>query len=138
MRLQEVLYRQITYFSERGNVLMDAGRPAAAADLFLRAMELLPEPKAQWEAATWLNGSLGDALFAQQNYRGALQYFADALNCPDGIANPFIQLRLGECFYESGDLVRAEDHLMRAYMLEGREIFASEPEKYFELIAAHV
>ncbi len=138
MELPDALYEQITYLSERGSVLMDSGEPAKAADMFEKAFDLLPEPKTEWEAATWINASHGDALFAQQKYREALQYFLDALNCPDGVSNPFIQIRLGECFYELGNRERAEDHLMRAYMLEGDRIFHNEPRKYFLAIRPFV
>jgi tetratricopeptide (TPR) repeat protein len=131
VELPDALYQQVTYLSERGNTLMDDGEPAKAAELFEKAFALLPEPKTEWEAATWLNASIGDALFAQEHYREALQYFLDALNCPDGISNPFVQLRLGECFYELGDRERASEYLLRAYMLAGREIFEDEPQKYF-------
>jgi tetratricopeptide (TPR) repeat protein len=136
--LDEALYQQITYLSERGNAFMDAGAPASAAGMFERAMDLLPEPKTEWEAATWLNASIGDALFAQEQYAAARDRFLDALNCPGGPANPFVHLRLGECCYELGETARAKDHLMRAYMLEGREIFASEPRKYYEAIRPDV
>jgi tetratricopeptide (TPR) repeat protein len=134
VELPDALYQQVTYFSERGNAFMDSGDPARAAGMFEQAFALLPEPKTEWEAATWLNASLGDALFAQEKYREALEYFLDALNCPDGIGNPFIQLRLGECFHELGEEGRAHEHLLRAYMLEGQKIFEDEPRKYFAAI----
>jgi tetratricopeptide (TPR) repeat protein len=132
--LDDAVYHQITYLSERGNTLMDEGAPARAAEMFERALDLLPEPKTDWEAATWLNASLGDALFAQQQFAGARDRFLDALNCPDGPTNPFVQLRLGECCHELGDAARAKQHLLRAYMLDGPQIFASEPRKYYDVI----
>ena len=101
-------------------------------------MDLLPEPKVQWEAATWLNASIGDARYQQKDFTAALEALLDALNGPDGVSNPFIHLRLGECFQELGQVDRARDHLMRAYMLAGREIFESEPPWFFRLIEPEV
>jgi tetratricopeptide (TPR) repeat protein len=132
--LDDAVHQQITYLSERGNALMEDGAPARAVEMFERALDLVPEPKTDWEAATWLNASVGDALFAQRQFAAARDRFLDALNCPGGPTNPFIQLRLGECCHELGDLPRARQHLMRAYMLAGLEIFASEPRKYYDLI----
>lgn len=36
--------------------------------------------------------------------------------------------------FECGELAKAKDYLLRAYMLEGYKIYFSEDDKYFELI----
>ena len=54
----------------------------------------------------------------------------DALNCPDGHDNPFVQLRLRETLFELGDMEGAKEHLLRSYMLEGIDIFEEENSKY--------
>lgn len=59
----------------------------------------------------------------------------ESLKCPDGLDNPFIQLRLGECFFELGNITKAKEHLLKAYMIEGEEIFEDEPQKYMNLIS---
>lgn len=101
---------------------------------FNKALELLPDPKDEWEAATWIYTALGDAFFFLNDYETAITNLNLARMCPDGIANPFILLRLGEAFYELGELQLSQKHLMEAYMMEGTEIFEDEDEKYFELI----
>lgn len=58
----------------------------------------------------------------------------NALNCPSGISNPFILLRLGESLFECGEMDKAKEYLLRAYMIEGYKIFFNEDDKYFELI----
>ena len=45
-----------------------------------------------------------------------------------------MQLRLGQCQFERAQLDDAADHLARAYMLEGKDIFARENPKYFGLL----
>ena len=62
----------------------------------------------------------------------------NALNCPDALANPFVHIRLGQALYELGNTERAKEHLLRAYMLNGEDIFEGQDEKYFELIKAMV
>lgn len=56
------------------------------------------------------------------------------LNCPDGQANPFVQLRLGETLYELGDKEGAKEHLFSSYMLEGKDIFEEENPKYLRFL----
>lgn len=58
----------------------------------------------------------------------------NARNCPDGVINPFILLRLGQSCLECNELENAKEFLLRAYMLKGDDIFLGEKEKYFELI----
>jgi hypothetical protein len=56
------------------------------------------------------------------------------MHCPNGIGNPFIHLRLGQCQFETGNLDSAADELTSAYALEGEELFADDDPKYFEFL----
>lgn len=60
------------------------------------------------------------------------------MNCPDGISNSFILLRQGEIMYELNEKVRAVEFLLRAYMLEGKEIFDGEDNKYLKFLKENV
>ena len=51
------------------------------------------------------------------------------------LGNPFLHLRLGQSQYELGELDRAADELMRAYMGAGEDIFVSEDPKYRAFLA---
>ena len=61
-----------------------------------------------------------------------------------GYGNPFIMLRLGECCLEIGDEKNAIEYLLRAYMMEGKEIFEPDEngeddgQKYFDFLRTHV
>lgn len=132
--LPDDIYDQVTALSDRGNDLMDAEEFAEAVECFRKALELLPQPVTDWEAATWLYGSIGDAYFSLGEFEQSRNAFWDSANCPDGAANPFINLRLGECSLELGDLTRAREYLLLAYMSEGEEIFADEDPKYLGLL----
>lgn len=57
-----------------------------------------------------------------------------AVTGPDGLGNPFIHLRLGQCALELGDEDQAKDELIRAYMGDGPGIFEEEEPKYFEFL----
>ena len=135
MELNDELYSEILRLSSEGDALCDDGEYQCAKEKFLLALGLVPTPKSDWEAATWLFTALGEVSFLSQSYEEAVDYLFDAINCPDGLANPFIMLRLGEALFETGaDVSRVNDYLMRAFLLGGLDIFEGENDKYFELI----
>jgi tetratricopeptide (TPR) repeat protein len=127
MELPDKLYDRVTAFSEAGNALMDSGDFLAAIEKWQQAFTLLPEPKLEWDAATWLLASIGDAHFQLGEYEAAKQSLYDALNASGGHENPFIYLRLGQSMTQTDDS-RAVEFLLKAYMLEGESIFEAEPD----------
>ena len=138
IELSDELYEQIEELSEQGNDLVDEDDFEGALEKFQCALDLLPEPKAQWEAALWLYASMGDMYLFTEDFEAAKENFFNALNCPDGQESGFVHLRLGESLLELGEEDKAVDHLLKAYMLEGPEIFSEEEEKYFDFLKSKV
>lgn len=134
MELNDKVYDKIQKKCDRGNELAGSEQYQEALTEFREALELLPEPNYIWEAATWLYGSIGDMYFQLKKYSPSLDSFMQAQKCPDGLGNPFICVRIGECFFELGNIERAKQYLMQAYMLEGEEIFLDAEPKYLALI----
>jgi tetratricopeptide (TPR) repeat protein len=132
--LDSSLYERVTQLSEEGNSLADRVDTPGALKKFNEALELIPEPKTDWEAATWLYASIGDMEFQRGMFEAARTALTEALHCPDGIGNVLIHMRLGQCYFELGDERLAADNLTRAYMGGGREAFEDEDPKYFALI----
>jgi tetratricopeptide (TPR) repeat protein len=132
--LDDEIYGRITELSDEGNELAEDDNFEAAVAKFSEALELLPAPKTDWKAATWLYASIGDMYYSLEKYEAAVNSLFDALNCPDGYGNPFVHLRLGESLCESGQTERAKEHLLQAYMLEGEDIFEDENPKYLNMI----
>ena len=96
---------------------------------------LPPEPKVQWDAATWILVAIGDANFLSGDYAAGRDNLSNAMQCPDAIGNPFIHFRLGKCQFELGNLDRAADEFMRAYMGAGRGIFDENDPKYLRFLS---
>ncbi|MDR3338481.1 MAG: hypothetical protein LBT25_00045 [Candidatus Symbiothrix sp.] len=134
MEIDDVNYEQITSLSEDGNELADEENYGDALAKYNEALDLIPSPKIDWEASTWLYASIGDMYYSLENYEAAVNNLYNALNCPDGYENPFIHLRLGESLYELNRKDKAKEYLLQAYMLDGKEIFSEQDSKYFELI----
>lgn len=76
----------------------------------------------------------------QGKYEESFKYFEDAKNnlSGEGATNPFIMLRLGQNAYEIGNKNIAIEYLLRAYMLEGTEIFEENDDKYFKFLKSNI
>jgi tetratricopeptide (TPR) repeat protein len=130
--LDGAVYDTITTLCESGDELAEEESYREAIEMYDEAWRLLPEPKIDWEAATWILSAIGDAHFFQRDFEEAREAFMGAVRAPEGLGNPFIHLRLGQCAFELGMMSHAEDELARAYICEGgKEIFANEDPKYF-------
>lgn len=126
MELPEKTYQQISELSDQGNTYADAGDFSKSIQTWSRALSLLPAPLNNWEAYTWLSASIGDAHFQLGQIESAQEKFFNALNGPDGLENPFIYYRLGQCQIQLNDEHKGTESLLRAYMLDP-QIFKDDP-----------
>ena len=134
MDLPSEIHERVKTLSEEADVLVDEDRLDEAESKYREALTLLPKPVSQWEAATWLFTALGDLYFERDNYESACNFFASAVLSPDGLGNPYIHLRLGECRFELGEQAAAKDELTRAFMGGGEELFKGDDPKYLEYV----
>ncbi len=128
------LKRQIDRYAETGDELLAEEMYENAIVQFNNALELIPEPKMLYEESTWVYAALGDCYFFINDFKTSLNSFYDAYKCPNGVDNPYINLRLGQNLFEEKQLDKSQEYLLRAYMLGGKEIFEDEEEKYFKSI----
>lgn len=77
MELSDELYVRVEELSETGNEAMENEDYAKAISCFQKALDILPEPKEDWEAYLWLAGSIGDAYFMMRNYGKSLEFSAN-------------------------------------------------------------
>ena len=129
-------YNEIEILVEQGNELFEAGELKNALDKYETALDIVPSPKTDWEASTWLYTSIGDTFFSGGNLEAAKDNYYNALNCPDGIGNAYIHFSLGQVLYELEDYKKSKESLLKAYMLDGTAIFEDEDPKYFKAIEA--
>ncbi len=136
--LDEATHLRIELLSEEGNVLLeDDGDWAGALARWQQALALVPDPKTDWEAALWLYASIGEAYLAGEQPGPALDAYETAYRCPDGHLNPYVLLQLGKIYADKGDEKPAVQTLLRAYMLEGAEIFEGEAQ-YLDYLGQRV
>ena len=101
MELDERIYREICDLSQEGDQYLDDDNFELAEKKYLEALDLIPKPKTEWEASTWLYVALGEVYFFSSKYLEAISFFSEALKCPEGLGNPLINLRMGQCYYLS-------------------------------------
>ncbi|ATD64691.1 tetratricopeptide repeat protein [Neisseria weixii] len=136
--LNQDLYQQISALCDQGDDLADEGQFNEAVKQYKEAWKLLPEPKSQWEAATWILAAMGDAHFLNGKYRQAVKDLTEALAYINALDNPFIYLRLGQSQFELGEEKAALEALQTAYELGDEELWEGEDEKYLQFLAAKV
>lgn len=138
LQLSDAIYSEITALCRLGDKHVVAGEFELAKEKYLAALDLVPENHEEWEAATWIYVAIGDTHFRMNNYERALKCFINAVQCPKGMGNPYIHLRLGQLYYELGNLEKAADELTRAYMGAGLKIFLEDDPKYLEFLETQI
>lgn len=132
--------------AERGNQLEKEEKYDEAIRVWEEGLSFIPEPQQFYSETIWFLVAIGDVCFQKGLYEKAHGYFDKARGnlSGEGYGNPFVMLRLGECCLEIGDEKNATEYLLRAYMMEGKEIFEPDEdgeedgEKYFEFLKTHV
>jgi tetratricopeptide (TPR) repeat protein len=119
---------EVDDLSVQGSDLCDASKFEKAIEKWSAAIAFLPEPRVDWEAYTSLSASIGDAQYQLGQLDAARHSFYDALNGPGGPGNPFVHYRLGQALIKLGDEDRGTQSLLKAYMLDGDNIFSADPD----------
>lgn len=128
--LDKQIYERAKALCADGEKLADNKRSNEAILKFQEALSLLPEPKNQWLAATWILTAIGDTALSKNDLPGATEAFRQLALGNGWFENPFIRLRRGQIAYENGDLDLASKELAAAFRLGGYDIFDSVDDKY--------
>lgn len=137
-KLPADLRQMIDNLCQKGDQFAQIDQLDDALDQYETAWQLLPEPKNQWPAATWILMAVGDVYFEKRDFAAAAEALRASLDFPDGDKNPFISLRLGQSLFELGDLNGAADALETAFRKQGDELFAGEDHKYLNFVKTQI
>ena len=138
--LSEELTERIEVLSEQGSDLFEEEKFREALDVWSEALALIPSPQNLYGESFWLETSIGDGYFMLNEFEQSQAHFLNAKGNieTNSYENPFVMLRLGELFFELKAFGDAKEFLLRAYMLEGEELFETEEEKYFNFLQENV
>lgn len=134
LELDASTHEAIKALCASGDSFAEARNFESAIDEYNRAWALVPEPKNEWEASTWILAAIADACFLSGYRTSAQEALQYAMTCPGAIGNPFLHMRYGQVLLDGGDENGAAEELMRAYMGGGKEIFASEDGRYLDFL----
>lgn len=137
-QLSDELHSEIAALCKEGDDSAKAGQFPAAKQKYISALDLLPENHREWEAATWIYVAIGDVNLKMKEVERAFRCFFNAVQCPNGLGNPYIHLRLGQIYFDQGSLEKAADELTRAYMGAGLKIFMEDDPKYLEFLETRI
>jgi hypothetical protein len=99
-----------------------------------KVYDLLPEPKNEWKAYSWLISIMADNHFEQEEYVTAFKKLEEVFTLDDESSeNAYLCLRRGQCALELEHDELAKQFLTRAFELEGKELFEDEHSKYLKL-----
>lgn len=137
-QLPDEVYQEISSLCKHGDELVEEGAFEQAKKSYVDALRLLPQEHREWEAATWIYVAIGDIHFRIGNYERAFKCFYNAVQCPKGLGNSYIHLRLGQLYFEHSNHDKSADELIRAYMSEGIDIFMEDDPKYLEFLKTRI
>lgn len=128
--LPDSLFQTICHILNKGDVARSSAKYEDAIAFYLSAIDILPEPRSDWDILASLVISIGDTYYEAQQYTIADSYYAAALKDENGIANPYVWYANGRNLVKMGEIKVAIDSLMRAYMLAGDEIFTIDNDEF--------
>ncbi|TWU08571.1 DUF4303 domain-containing protein [Stieleria varia] len=130
--LPDDLRSRVTELRLQGDQFRDAGDDLTALAKYQEAYDLIPEQKIEWSPGCWLLSKMGEVHFRLGNFSDAAQCYLTQLPVND--ESGVLQLSLGECFFELGQLESATKHFATAVQLSGITILEDLDPRYLELI----
>jgi tetratricopeptide (TPR) repeat protein len=106
--LEPGTYEEIKRFSARGDELAAVKSYKEAIAEYNKAWELVPNPKNDWNASTWILAAIADAAFLAGYKVSALEALQYAMTCPGAVGNPFLHLRLGQVLFDTGSWMQRQ------------------------------
>lgn len=132
-RLDATLDKRVRQLCADGYRIYDGGDFETALRRFYQAWTLLPKPQTRYETSGWVLTAIGDAYFAKRNFGAGIEALRSALFCPNTVGNPFVHLRLGQCYLEQQQTDDADRHLARALYSGGEDLFGKESAHYLDV-----
>lgn len=134
--VSEQLQAEIDRLCVQGDADADRARYPDALAAYWAAWDLLPEPKLDCEAATWILAAVGDVNFLGGDFLAGRDNLSTVMHCPGALGIPFLHMRLGQCQFELGEHAGAVAELTRAYVGGGASLFDDEDPKYSACLPA--
>ena len=129
-KLPKEIHQKIQKLAAKGDSLADRERFSEAIAIFKAGWELLPEPRADWEAGLWFVSAVMDSHFHAGEFAELVTEAGLIVDGELAQNSAFFQLRYGQALLEVDKSDEAKAALQKAFDLGGEEMFEDEDEKY--------
>jgi len=119
---------------QQGDSFKERSQYRDALKAYMEVYAALPDPKEDWDMAILLFNKLGDCHFELQEYGAADYFYNQVLLCDDGLGIAEAWLGIGKSRFELGDMTKAREALLSAYMLGGEEVYIHKDDKYLKFL----
>ena len=136
--LSEKLYEAITNLLDEGDELVERGKYKEAIAYYEEAMNRLPEPKEDWTLFDTIAICIGDSYYEMGEYIVADRFYTMSLTRGSGIENPYVWYVKGRNLIKLGNKEEGGDALMRAYMLDGTDVFDTDDGEFLSYIEPYI
>lgn len=130
MKLNYFMSKKIDKIAKKGNKFLYKREYKKAIQMYKEIIDILPEPKEEWEAYEWANVSIADTYFIMKEYEMCIHYLNKVIQYTN---NPFIFLRYGQSYYYESNMLIAEKYLGKAFKIGGKDIFKDEDPCFLDL-----
>jgi tetratricopeptide (TPR) repeat protein len=135
--VSDEIQHQLEALAERAEAAFNAEDYARAAELYLKAFHLLPEPRYEWPQGEILLDGASLAMLAAGDGQGVLDLLSDGLEAP--VTNsPLINLRIGQAFLVIDDEDTAANHFLFALLGGGRAVFETEDPAFYQFATERI
>lgn len=117
---------------EKGNELHDGKYYEGALDEYNKAWGLLPEPKLEWEIASWIAACIYSAYFDMAAFQEAKKWAEVALQTRGSNIDTAPLIDLGMVCYELNEYNEAYKYFHEAYGYGKKRAFQERPKKYLD------
>ena len=136
--LSEKLYEAITNLLDEGDELVERGKYKEAIAYYEEAMNRLPEPKEDWALFDTIAICIGDSYYEMGEYIVADRFYTMSLTRGSGIENPYVWYVKGRNLIKLDNKEEGVDALMRAYMLDGTDVFDTDDGEFLSYIEPYI
>ena len=136
--LSEKLYEAITNLLDEGDELVERGKYKEAIAYYEEAMNRLPEPKEDWTLFDTIAICIGDSYYEMGEYIVADRFYTMSLTRGSGIENPYVWYVKGRNLIKLDNKGEGVDALMRAYMLDGTDVFDTDDGEFLSYIEPYI
>jgi tetratricopeptide (TPR) repeat protein len=129
--LSNEISEEIDELANEGNILFEEEKYIEVIKIFEEGLNLIPEPKKDYEASLWFLTGIGDAYWFLGNFEKSLSYWDQSLTIFTGKENIFVRFRRAQTLFE---LCKFKDAFLEFQIYveldQTKELFLDEKEKY--------